>query len=99
MRIAAGKFRQVDFLNKGRRTLLGFAASELVARCQRENDVVSHRLPRQKLIKLLKYENTIGAGRIDVLAIQKDLAFDRFEVAADRFQDAGFPASGGAEND
>src|SRR5438132_675009 len=98
MRITVCEIGEIDLPQEMKRAIDRFVTAELAACRQREGDIVANRLPGQKLIKLLKDKNAIGSGRMDGGAIKQDPAFDRLNIAPDRFQDGGFSATGRSEN-
>src|SRR5262249_42289722 len=99
MWITLRKFRQIDFFDKRRGALVCFTPREPSARGQSEHDVVFHCLPWEKLVELLKHEHSIWPGRLDRLAIEQHVALDRFQIAANGFQDGCLSAPCRSKND
>src|SRR5215510_7793273 len=99
MRIAAGKWGQIHFLDKGGGSFAGFASRNLTAGGERENNVVLDGLPGKELIEFLKHEDSIRPRSVDDFAVEKNPAFHRFQIAANRFQDRRLSATRGTEND
>src|ERR1700730_8939945 len=91
---AVGELGEVDLVDILERLILGRLAAELSARGQREHHVLLHRLPRQKLVELLKHHHPVRARLGASLTLEPALALDRGHVSADRLEQRRFAAAG-----
>jgi hypothetical protein len=93
VRIAVGEFGEPDLFDEVHGALVGFAAAQLAACCERERDILPHGFPWQQLVELLEDEDAVRAGRCDRCAIEKDAAFDGLDVSTDGFEERRFAAA------
>ena len=97
VRIDVLEARQVD-LGEHRARMLGrLILRHALVDEQREQHVAEHGLPRQELVELLEHHHAVGAGLLDLLAVETDLPLDRLHEARDRLEQRRLAAAGRSE--
>ena len=92
VRIAVAEAVQPDLGDVVPGALLGFPLRH-ASRAQREQDVLEHGLPGQKLVEFLEHDHAVRPRTNDRRAVQPDRPFDRLDEAGHGLQQAGLAAA------